>query len=188
MKFTIFTPTYNRKNLIYNVYESLLAQSYKNFEWIIIDDGSTDGTDEYVQRLIKEDKIYIKYHLKKNGGPHTAHNKALDLAQGDLFLRFDSDDRCVPETLATFLKYWDELSPEEKQEFSGISCLCMDRDGNIVGDRYPENKFIATISDLKNFKGEKWGFHRTDVLRKFPFPVFEGRILLRKPLCGTKFV
>ena len=71
---TVFTPTFNRAHLLHQCYESLLKQTYKNFEWLIVDDGSSDNTKETVEHFITENKIKIRYFFKRNGGKHTAVN------------------------------------------------------------------------------------------------------------------
>ena len=82
---TLFTPTYNRANLLCRLYQSLLLQTNQNFEWLIIDDGSTDSTRELVESYVKEAKIRINYFYKENGGKHTAINLGVEKASGDLF-------------------------------------------------------------------------------------------------------
>ncbi|MCS3355595.1 glycosyltransferase family 2 protein [Bacteroides thetaiotaomicron] len=83
---TVFTPTYNRGYIIQQLYDSLILQSYKNFEWLVIDDGSTDDTEELFKSFIAERKIKIHYSKVKNGGKHRAINKGLELARGNFFL------------------------------------------------------------------------------------------------------
>lgn len=95
MKFTIFTPTYNRAYILPKLYQSLLRQSNKDFEWLVIDDGSTDNTETLVQKYINENKIPIRYYLQKNQGKHIAINKALNLANGEYIVTVDSDDYIV---------------------------------------------------------------------------------------------
>lgn len=89
---TIFTPTYNRAHLLPNLYQSLLNQKRVDFEWLIVDDGSTDGTEELVNQWIEEAVLTIRYFRKENSGKHTAINKGVQLAKGELFLIVDSDD------------------------------------------------------------------------------------------------
>ena len=88
---TVFTPAYNRKELLYRLYESLVEQTSKDFEWVIIDDGSTDGTDDMIAS-IKEDSFSIIYKKVENGGKHRAINRGLDIAEGEVFAIVDSDD------------------------------------------------------------------------------------------------
>ncbi|ODS13135.1 glycosyltransferase family A protein [Pseudoalteromonas tetraodonis] len=175
--FTVFTPTYNRAHTLTGVYESLCNQTFTNFEWLIIDDGSDDQTELLVQGWQKQGEINIRYFRQINQGKHVAHNVAVDMAKGVLFLVFDSDDRCIPEALETFKQYWDDIPCEKKDEYSTISALCMNSDGKIFGEEYPES-----INDIYSMKkqialrshGDKWGVNTTKSMREYKFPVFPG--------------
>ena len=101
MKFTIFTPTFNRKELLEKLYKSLQKQTFKDFEWLIVDDGSADGTKEKVEEFLSEKKLDIKYYFKENGGKQRAYNFATDKANGELFICLDSDDEYVGNGLET---------------------------------------------------------------------------------------
>ena len=83
---TVFTPTYNRGYTLENLFNSLLVQTNKNFEWLIVDDGSTDNTEDLVNRFKDVSSFKIRYIKKKNGGKHTAINCGVNLAEGFLFL------------------------------------------------------------------------------------------------------
>ena len=101
MKFTIFTPTFNRKELLEKLYKSLQKQTFKDFEWLIVDDGSTDGTKEKVKKFLCEKKLDIKYYFKENGGKQRAYNFATEKANGKLFICLYSDDEYVENGLET---------------------------------------------------------------------------------------
>lgn len=103
-KFTIFTPCYNVENVIHRVFQSVENQTYDNFEWIIINDGSTDSSDDIIRKLIQTSPIIdrIKYYTQGNKGKHIAWNRAVGIATGDLFLSADADDSFIPETLTYF--------------------------------------------------------------------------------------
>jgi glycosyltransferase involved in cell wall biosynthesis len=171
--FTVFTPTYNRAHTLHRVYQSLLLQTFMGFEWLIVDDGSSDNTRNLVASWSAP--FPIRYIYKENGGKHTAFNRGVREARGELFLTLDSDDSCVPKALQTFYEVWQGI--EEKECFAGVTALCMTEAGEVVGD-----KFIADVCDatyledkyVHKIKGEKWGFQRTEVLREFPFPEPEG--------------
>ena len=172
--FTVFTGTYNRGALLHRVYDSLLAQTIRDFEWIVVDDGSTDDTRERISSMVNEDRIRIRYFYKPNGGVHTAHNLAVRHATGKFFMRCDSDDEFLPDSMATFLRVWHSIPPNAVSEYSGVSCLCQDELARIVGDCYPAEIWDSDWQTLSGLKGEKWGVHLTSVLRKFPYPEFEG--------------
>ncbi|MFV9551026.1 glycosyltransferase family 2 protein [Algibacter sp. PT7-4] len=169
--FTVFTATYNRANKIHRVYDSLKNQTFKDFEWLIVDDGSIDNTEDIVNKWITEAEFPIRYIKKSNGGKHTAFNVGVAEANGELFLPLDSDDSCVPEALYIFNETWQAI--ENKQNFSAVTALCQDENGKVVGQKYPQDIFDSDSIELKyihNVNGEKWGFQKTDVLKEFPFP------------------
>jgi len=155
------------------VYESLRLQSFRDFEWLIVDDGSTDGTRELVETWQTKSGFPIHYIYQENQGKPAAFNRGVREAQGELFLTLDSDDACVPQALERFKYHWDGIPSAEKHKFSAVTVLCEDQNGRLVGDRFPGDVLDSDSIELffkYNVKGEKWGFHRTDVLKQFPFP------------------
>jgi glycosyltransferase involved in cell wall biosynthesis len=171
--FTVFTPTYNRARTLPRVFESLQRQTYRNFEWLIVDDGSTDGTQRLISQWRAESNFPIRYIYQENQGKPAAFNHGVQEAHGELFLTLDSDDGCVPEALERFKYHWEEIPASEKEAFSAVTVLCKDQKGNLVGDRFPSDILDSDTIEV-TFKfgvgGEKWGFQRTDVLKQFPFP------------------
>ena len=173
MKFTVFTPTYNRAHTLHRVYDSLKAQSFTDFEWIIVDDGSTDETKSIVESFIAQKAFPIYYYYQKNQRKHVAISQGLKKANGEFFLVADSDDTFPPDALDVFYKTWCSISEYERGSFTGVTGLCEDVSGNIIGTEFPSSPFDSTTAEnfyRHNIKGEKWGFHRTEVLRQFPFP------------------
>jgi glycosyltransferase involved in cell wall biosynthesis len=171
--FTVFTPTYNRAHTLGRVYDSLCRQTYRSFEWLIVDDGSTDGTQALVERWQRDATFSIRYLGQENMGKHVAFNRGVRDAHGELFLPFDSDDACVPEALERFKHHWDAITPDRKTDFSAVTCLSMDHEGTLVGTRFPHDVTDSDSLEIRyryRVTGEKWGFHRTDVLRQYPFP------------------
>ncbi|MDM9381274.1 glycosyltransferase family 2 protein [Chlorogloeopsis sp. ULAP01] len=170
--FTVFTATYNRAYTLPRVYESLKAQTYCDFEWLIIDDGSTDNTKELVEQWQEENQFPIRYIYQQNGGLHIALNRGARVAQGELFLQLDSDDSCVPEALERLKYHWDSIPLDKRENFTGVTGLCNDQYGNIVGNLFPYHPIDSDVLEIRyRFKviGEKWGFNRTDILRQFPY-------------------
>jgi glycosyltransferase involved in cell wall biosynthesis len=175
--FTVFTPTYNRSHTLGRVYDSLRAQTVRNFEWLVIDDGSTDGTADLIANWMKTADFPIRYFFQANAGKHIAHNFAIREAHGTLFCPLDSDDAIVPETLATLHRRWLDIPEIARGGYAGVWCLCGDRNGKIVGDSFPQSPFDADLRDVEfvhRNRGEKWCMLRTDVLRQFPFPEIAG--------------
>jgi glycosyltransferase involved in cell wall biosynthesis len=168
--FTVCTATYNRRHTLHRVYESLKAQTYRDFEWLIVDDGSTDNTCELVEQWQQENLVPIRYIYQENAHLHIAFNRGVREAQGELFLKLDSDDSCEPQALERLKYHWDAIPLDQKEKFSAVTCLCKDTNGKIVGDLFPFNPTDSDSLEIRyrfKVKGEKWGFHRTDVLLNF---------------------
>ena len=174
MKFTVFTPTFNRKELLEKLYESLQKQTFKDFEWLIVDDGSTDGTKEKVEEFLSEKKLEIKYYFKENGGKQRAYNFATEKANGELFICLDSDDEYVENGLEIILKYWKKY--EKNADIAGMGYLSTYPNGGIIGSSFPEKEMISTQFEIYNkygVKGDKGIMFRTEIIKKYKFPVFE---------------
>lgn len=174
--FTVFTPTFNRAHTLERVYQSLLVQSMQQFEWVVVDDGSSDNTKNLVDSFCNENKISIRYFFKNNGGKHTAINLGVEKAKGELFIIADSDDEFPYNALEILYDNWLSIPESERFLYTGVTGLCIDHLGNVIGDRFPAAYFDSSTAENKyihKIKGEKWGFHRTEVLKKFPFPVHQ---------------
>ena len=172
-RFTVFTATFDRADTLGAVYASLRAQTYREFEWLIVDDGSTDETPALVERWVAEGAMPVRYFRQENSGKHVAINRGAERAEGELFLPLDSDDTCEPEALERLAFHWDEIPSAERDSFAGVACLCRDTAGRIVGDRFPRDVLDCSVLDTiyrHGVRGEKWGCTRTDLLRRFPFP------------------
>lgn len=171
---TYFTPTYNRAHILCRCYESLCNQPDYNFKWLIVDDGSTDNTKEIVESWIsQEDRFEIRYIYKENGGLHTAYNVAVDEADTELFVCFESDDIFTPEAMPIIEKTWSEV---QNSDCVGFITLCKDMDGNLIGSYYPENIKTTLYREHRRIApGDKQYIYRTEALKQvFPMPVFPG--------------
>jgi glycosyltransferase involved in cell wall biosynthesis len=173
LTFTVFTATFDRASTLPRVKAGLEAQTFRDFEWLIVDDGSTDGTADLVAGWMESSPMTIRYVRQENAGKHVAFNRGVREAKGELFLPIDSDDECVPQALERFLHHWHTIPERDRPAFSAVSALARDEDGTIIGEEMPSDpydsdplhKYFAGVG-----RGDKWGFHRTDVLRRFPFP------------------
>jgi glycosyltransferase involved in cell wall biosynthesis len=179
MRFTVFTPTYNRRHLLSRVIGSLENQTLRDFEWIVVDDGSSDGTAAFLKQYAAVAPFRMRVLLsEQNCGKHVAWNRAVSEAQGDLFVIADSDDGFVPESLQILWNTWIGIPEQERQNFSGVTVLCKDSEsGAVVGDSFPESPFDSDQLRLhfrERIHGEKWGCVRTDLLRQIPFPELPG--------------
>jgi len=179
--FTVFTPTYNRAHLLSEVFESLKAQTFTDFEWIIVDDGSTDDTRARVMEWQASAGFPIVYVHQENRGKHVAINQGLNLASGECFLIHDSDDLLLPHTLKRFHEIWNAIPPEERKFLAGVMGLCAYRDGSIVPKRFPQDSMDMSHWEYwfeMNMKGDKCYFVLTDLLRRYPFPEISGEKFL----------
>lgn len=179
MLLTIFTPAYNRAYILTNLYNSLLAQTDKHFEWVVVDDGSNDNTEELVKSWIAENNIEITYKKQPNQGKHIAINTGVELAKGELFFIVDSDDDLTPNAVEMVRGYW--LANRPGEEISGIISYRQFHDGRLVGTRLPnyvQKCKLREVGRKYGSSGDKVVIYRTDILKKYPFPKFEGEQFL----------
>lgn len=170
MKLTVFTPAYNRADTLVRLYESLKAQTCRDFEWLIVDDGSTDATRQVAAGFHADFPVH--YYYKENGGKHTAYNLGLTLAQGELFYCVDSDDLLPPDGVAAILEAAASLPPRH-----GIVAYKQDTQGKRLSGEFPAGLGAVRFSDLSlryGCGGEFSLIFPTEVAKEFPFPVFEG--------------
>ena len=215
---TVFTPTYNRAYCLNKCYESLCRQTSKDFEWLIIDDGSTDNTEELVKNWIAEVTDFnIRYIYKYNGGMHTAYNTAYENIYTELSINIDSDDYLTDTAIEDIIDFWNQ---NKRKDIGAIYALDQYENGEVIGLPFP--------SDLKEFSG--WGykdvfyisngkkkvFHNkgdkkfigvTEKINEYPLiPVFEGEkyhslyykqhfierdytvLILNKPVCVVEYL
>ncbi len=178
MRLTIFTPTYNRKNLLTRVYDSLKEQTVKDFEWLIVDDGSTDDTGKTVEKWIGEGVITIRYHYRENGGKMRAHNTGAALSQCPLFVCLDSDDIFTGTAVEELLRAYDNAVADAKdgEKIGGVVAHKGCTSEKLLGNKeFPDVKTSTLFGlYLKGFSGETTLMYETDLLRRFPFPEIEG--------------
>lgn len=172
---TVFTPTYNRAYILGKCYRSLNAQTCKDFEWLIIDDGSTDHTRELVEQWQKVDNGYpIRYIYKENGGLHTGYNTAIANMETELSVCIDSDDAMPANGIEIILKEWENL--RGKQDIAGIIGLDYTDQGERIGGLLPEADSVNAASLLcVPGMGDKKYVMRNNLFRSVaPMPVFPG--------------
>lgn len=177
---SVFTATYNRLAYLPRLYESLQKQTNRNFEWIIYDDGSDDGTEEYFRRLlaIHKDDFPIQYLKGNHRGKHVGINCGVKVAKGRLFFCVDSDDYLTEDAIDKLVQMEDSLSEKEKVTFAGVSGDCLIVDGVDKSD-YGEARYIDCLNwerDKKGIVGDKAEALYTQVMKRYPFPVFPNEI------------
>lgn len=158
---TVFTPTFNRRELLTRCYESMCRQTNKDFVWMIVDDGSTDDTKKFADEWKKNSDFEIRYFYKDNGGLHTAYNVAIENIDTELCVCIDSDDFMPDNAVELILNFWDKYGSDE---YAGIVGLDFNLDDKVIGDPLPNQKTVNLI-DL--FIG-KYGIvngDRTNVIR-----------------------
>jgi glycosyltransferase involved in cell wall biosynthesis len=171
--FTVLTPTFNRAHTLSRVWDSLRAQTFDAFEWLVVDDGSTDGTAELIRGWAAVSPFPVRYVRQENRGKHVAMNRGVELAAGELIVNLDSDDACVPTALERFAFHWRSIPEARRSAFYGIVAHCVDDSGHRIGDPFPAAVVDARGLDCRYLwraRGEKWGPVRTDLMRAMPFP------------------
>lgn len=174
---TVFTPAYNRADLLPRCYNSMKSQTSKEFIWMIIDDGSTDGTKELVDGWLNENNDFvIQYFYKENGGLHTAYNEAISHIETDLCVCIDSDDYMPNDAIEKILDFWHNNGSDK---YAGIVGLDYYVDGTVIGDKLPEQKEVNLIDLLIGrypiVNGDRTNVVRTELYKRFaPMKVFDG--------------
>ena len=190
MRITVFTPTYNRRYILDKLYESLKRQTFKDFEWLIIDDGSTDNTKNLIKKWnIENTGFQIRYYYFENRGKQKEINRALDLASGEMFFTVDSDDILTDDALEK-INAWEKTIPKNKK-FCGLA----GSDGNMSGkatnplffgefidatllNRYPETGLFIGHD-------RPWVFY-TEIHRKYKYPEFKGESFITEAVVWNR--
>jgi glycosyltransferase involved in cell wall biosynthesis len=203
---TVFTPSYNRAYCLHNCYESLKRQTNKDFIWLIIDDGSSDHTQELVTSWIKENIILIKYCKQDNQGMHGAHNTAYDLIDTELNICIDSDDYMPDDAVEKIITFWKENGREDIGGIVGLDC---NNNGELIGTELPKDIKTSTLFNLYHkyrVKGDKKLVYQTKLTKKYPYPIYQNEklvplsykyfmldqecelLLMNEPLCCVEYL
>jgi glycosyltransferase involved in cell wall biosynthesis len=187
--FTVATATYNRAHTLERVYRALRKQTWRDFEWVIVDDGSTDQTSDLVRQWVEDGTLSIRYFRQRNGGKHVAFNHAVREARGEMTIPLDSDDECIPQALERFHWHWMSIPEEGRNAFAGILCLCRGVGGDVLGGSLPrdtmDGRLFEVVSRLR-WSAELWVAFRTSVLREFPFPEYPGERFVAEGLVWNR--
>ncbi len=174
---TIITPTYNRKNTINTLYESLKNQTNKNFQWLVIDDGSDDGTKEYFNKLAEEEQSFvIEYYCKANGGKHTALNFSHCYIKGEMVCIVDSDDYLVKDAVEKMMNYWQKY--RDAKNICGLTFLKgYSQEESLIKNYVDKDIEISNHIDFRingQRKEDRCEVIRSDLFKKYKFPEFEN--------------
>jgi glycosyltransferase involved in cell wall biosynthesis len=186
-KVTIFTPTYNRSSTLKRLYISLLRQRFKDFEWLVVDDGSTDDTKELIQSFKNEGLISINYVYQENGGKHRAINNGLNLAEGEFFFIVDSDDYLTDNSLNSVLEHSEDIAHDG--QFAGVVGQRQYQDGTIISTNMLDSVFDGTLIDRRykfNIQGDMAKVIKTAVFRQFPFPDIKNEKFVAESLVWNR--
>lgn len=169
---TIFTPTYNRINELERLHSSLISQTDSRFEWLIVDDGSTDDTENMVVSWLDASPFPIRYIKQPNSGKHVAHNLGAAAASGEYFICVDSDDWLEPNAVETILHDITALDTEEGLLYPKLFAA-----QTALDTWFSDGADKIELADMRMKYGlviETAIVFNTDVLRRHPFPVVQG--------------
>lgn len=181
---TVFTPTYNRAYTLRKLYESLCRQRFRDFEWLVVDDGSCDNTPDLLATFCREGCIALRVFRQENSGKHIAINKGVQEARGELFFIVDSDDYLSDDALETMWHYYRDIQDDER--FVGLSGVRATPDGKRIGGEVDFETLDCTILDFTfkyHYRGDMAEAYKTAVMRRFPFPVIPG-----EKFCGESLI
>lgn len=188
--FTIFIPTYNRLSTLPRLIDSLNKQTFRDFEVVIVDDGSTDGTSEFIKSITNDYDFKIIYIWQNNSGKHIARNRALDIARGYFFFTIDSDDIILPKALELIKKYWEMIPVEKRTIFAGIEGLDINMvDLSIIGNKYPQDIYDSTYIETRfidKVSGEKNRAVITDIFRQYKYPEIKGENFITEAIIWNR--
>ena len=178
MKLTIITPTYNRGDKLNKLFKSLNNQTVKDFNWLIIDDGSNDDTAEVVRNFMSAASFEIRYDYQENGGKHRALNKGISKITTELTIIVDSDDYLTENAVETILDYHElYVNRKESDKLCGFSFLRAYSNGEINTGEFPVDEVVDTYRQQRinnNLLGDKAEVYYTDILKMYPFEEFDG--------------
>ncbi len=194
MLITVFTPTFNRAHLLPRLYESLGKQTFKDFEWLMVDDGSVDNTKDVIDKLkIENGKLIInqqfplRYFYQENGGKHRAINRGIKEAKGELFLILDSDDTLPSDSLELIAKYY--LPIRDDKRFGGVCGYMAHHDGSVIGHGCDAAILDTNSIDLRykyHVTGDMLEVFRTSVLKEIHFPEIQGEKFVPEALVWNR--
>lgn len=177
---TILTPAYNRAEGVEALYRSLCSQTVKDFEWLMVDDGSTDDTRKIIEKMKDKADFKIRYIYKENGGKHTALNAGIKTIESELTFIVDSDDTVTDDAVETIFRYHSRYGSDE--QLCGYAFLRKFPDGKINGKLFEPGEKIATYVEARinddDTHADKAEVFYTRCLKEFPFPEYSGEKFL----------
>lgn len=187
-KLTYFTPTYNRENLLPNLYASLCKQTSKNFIWQIVDDGSKDNTKQLVENWIKEGKIQIEYIYKENGGKNSAMEVAFKTCKTEYSCIVDSDDFLTNDATEIIYKY---LPLCEKNDIVGMVSRRAHYDGKPFNNSWcnkEEQVYFRELASKYGYTEDTCLLFKTDIVKNYHFPKIENEKFITESVFYNQFM
>lgn len=187
---SIMTPVFNRREELPRALNSVKNQTYDDFEYIIVNDGSTIEIDDIVFEFMNSVSFPVLYIKKQNGGVHTARNLAVSFARGEMICCCDSDDELMPNAIEKLIKTWNSIDEKERPLYREVCARCVDEKGVEDGPMFPSD--INSLSWKNAYKasnkisGEHFGFWRCDTLKDNPWPEPEGITLVNEEVVWNK--
>lgn len=184
---SVFTPSFNRAYILTQLYKSLCRQTCQDFEWIVVNDGSSDNTDTLIKQFQEENKISIRYFYIENSGKHIAINKGLSEALGEWFFIVDSDDYLEDNAIEIISNISHEIN--NNSDFVGLSGVRMSFDGKRIGGRFPIQVIDSDaikIRTVHKIKGDLAEVYKTDIIKKYTFPAFPNEKFLTEAYIWLK--
>lgn len=187
MMITVLTPTFNRGGL-QSLWDSLQKQTVKEFEWLVVDDGSTDGTKNLITQLQEKSDFPIRYIYKNNGGKHTALNVGIQTICSELIFIVDSDDCVTDDAVESILKIHKKY--RSQNNICGYAFLRAFPDGKINGKKFDVDERIGSYIDVR-VNGDDTGADKAEVfkthcLKEFPFPEYPNEKFLGEDLVWVR--
>ena len=188
MMLTILTPTYNRAEELRRLGGSLLEQTSADFEWLVVDDGSSDETAAVINGFSSQARFPIRHVKKSNGGKHTAINLGVSMIESELTFIVDSDDWLTKDAVATIIEVHSRY--KDREDICGYSFLRAFPDGTINGNPFERDGLIGSYIDVRvnadDTGADKAEVFLTRCLREFPFPEFPGERFLGEDLVWVR--
>ena len=189
MTVTVLTPTFNRGGgRLQSLWNSLQKQTVKDFEWLVVDDGSTDGTKDLITQLQEKSDFPIRYIYKSNGGKHTALNVGIQTICSELIFIVDSDDCVTDDAVESILKIHKKY--RSQNNICGYAFLRAFPDGKVNGKKFDVDEKIGSYIDVR-VNGDDTGADKAEVfkthcLKEFPFPEYPNEKFLGEDLVWVR--
>lgn len=185
---TVLTPTFNRGGRLQSLWDSLQKQTVKDFEWLVVDDGSTDGTKDLIIQLREKSDFPIRYIYKSNGGKHTALNVGIQTICSELIFIVDSDDCVTDDAVESILKIHKKY--RSQNNICGYAFLRAFPDGKVNGKKFDVDEKIGSYIDVRvngdDTGADKAEVFKTNCLKEFPFPEYPNEKFLGEDLVWVR--